>query len=544
MEEHFEPITKGEILRAFNYGEIRSRKIQGIVLDNISPIRNEIKFNNCSIADLEIINANRIGVIIFENCKISGKLFICNIKNDIKLSFINPKFNEDDAHISLANLSFNNFEIRNYTSNASINIEKCTGHKLEISNSKLQEILINSSSISHTLFENVTTKFNLAIGESFIESISLKKVNSKTILCRASIRPTGQPSAFNFENIKCNDFTIKSSSLDTITFLDTTIDNYLSIQANNIHILNIQSSDSKSRMIGSLVINANSITNFNITGIQFKEIKLSNAKIIQNLIVTNTEITNEFDLTGVRINTIEFNVLNIKKAILKIHRTLLGSKKLINVEWSINNKAYELNNEVKNLNVEDYIFQLHNLKASYRDFKVYYLNEHNYFDAMLFATNELRIEEKIKYLKTWKTSLNSTLYNFGDWLVLASNKWFSNFGLSWIRPLVWWMFLFHLIPLCIIINNTELGISTPFDFSNFTWIGIDSNATAEGLKLYLKLLFPFHDSEQSTIINGQRHIINLWDVGLGIPDFFIRIFAPYFIFLFIRGTRKFNFKVG
>ncbi|MGE0590704.1 MAG: hypothetical protein AB7O48_19135, partial [Cyclobacteriaceae bacterium] len=345
-----------------------------------------------------------------------------------------------------------------------------------------------------------------------------------------------------------NDIKVSARSINFINVVDTNFSESLEInsEGNKNSEITIRDDGTFSNQNGSVNVHQPHLLKFLVDGIGVNKINLNKVSTVNSLYVSNTKILEELDLAGVKISKLSFNILDISRADFKIHRTEFEDLKLINVKWPQENRAYELEDLSRNYDVDDYIFQLKNLKESYRELKVHFISRHNFFDAMLFATNELRIEEKIKSAETWRFQSLSTFWkNFGDWFVLWSNKKFSNFGLSWQRPLFWWLLVFHLIPFYLIVSFADnIGIVPFVDVRNLQIHSIDLNATSEGLKLYLKLLFPIHDNIVTIYLGQKVYKQDLWQGALGFLDFMLRVFAPYFIFLFIRGTRKFNFKVG
>lgn len=541
---HRTEIIESQLIREINQGDISFKIIKSITINRQRLQRSEVKFIDCDITHLKISNVN-FQKITFINCVFKGNIELGSLNGNTDIIISNDKQIDSTATISIENSAIKKIQLKKVSVNEFLFINN-TCHEFNASDSSIEEKLeIDKSKITNITFSDCNIGNELIITNGLLDSIAISKTNSKKLIMAPKSR-AGSKINFSTKESNFHNFNLESDSIAMLEFYNTTIMDSLSVSSNNgIDCINIKSPKPDVK-INNLAINSPSLGTLYITGYMFSSIRLAKLNSISDLTLHNSEISTEFDLTGINISKLTFDILNIKNAYLKIHRTIFDKDRidLKNVEWSLQNKAYELDREAVDKDVDNYIFQLQNLKESYRVLKVYYMDKHNFFDAMLFSSNELRIEQRIKSLKTWRISFSSAWYNFGDWLVLSTNKLFSNFGLSWIRPLVWWGLVFHLIPICFILNNSNLGITTPFDFESKEYIGVNSEATSEGIKLYLKLLFPFHDSTQIVELEGKIFRQDLWDVGIGIPDFLLRIFSPYFIFLFIRGTRKFNFKVG
>jgi hypothetical protein len=356
----------------------------------------------------------------------------------------------------------------------------------------------------------------------------------------------GKLRSLSLESTSGHDVEIESN-VDTINFLDSNFTNQLKVvpQGRYIHTFKIRCATlgkckGKLLEIMSLASDNVTISNFYITGMILETLDLSKIQRIDELRLHNSVIRQELNICGVGLGYCEFNILDIKHASLKIHRTEFNDLNLKNVEWSTQNRAYEFNDRSLRNNKAKLIFELKNLKESYRELKIHFLRNHSFFDAMLFATNELRIQRRIKHLETWRWPISHVWHNFGDWFVLSTNQWFSNFGLSWTRPLLWWLFVFHMVPFYFILLHFDLGIDPVFDLARLHWNGIEGSSTYEAFKVYLSLLFPVHSTQVTTTVHGMSYSDNIW----GVLDFTMRVFSSYFIFLIIRGTRKFNFKIG
>lgn len=247
------------------------------------------------------------------------------------------------------------------------------------------------------------------------------------------------------------------------------------------------------------------IDQFVIDGIKPKksEFHFDNVKI-GRLLITNSEIE---DFSFFRLDFSKQQSIVIKKS-------LITSAKFHAVQWSSNYQINEDINEYKEFSKSEYLW---NIREVYRQLKVISLEVHNKIDANRFLQNEIRF--------FWK---QTTIRDFQNWFILATNWLFSNFGESWFVPLLWLGGVHGLFCLSIMDSfGLEFSISRPVDWE----------ATLNGLEVFFKTISPVHSSDiQVSFIKDPVRI------G-GIKDFFMRIFSSYFIFYFIRATRKFHFSV-
>lgn len=153
---------------------------------------------------------------------------------------------------------------------------------------------------------------------------------------------------------------------------------------------------------------------------------------------------------------------------------------------------------------KDDIVSLRYQKDTYRQLKKASLTNNNLIDALQFHANEMQ--------SYWREIRLIGGDNFWDTILIFLNRWSSNFGQSWILPLVW-LFLFHsLFFLFVMSYFFGNSFSGNFEFGQF-WV----------------LLNPLHKTPD---------YIN---TGSGLfTEFLMRIFNSYFIYHFVKATRKFG----
>jgi hypothetical protein len=155
------------------------------------------------------------------------------------------------------------------------------------------------------------------------------------------------------------------------------------------------------------------------------------------------------------------------------------------------------------------------LRENFRQLKCAYSNQHDKILEAYFYGLEMNAHNlTITWLPPWRES-------FWQKLILILSRLFSNYGSSFLRPLLGilvstWCILLLLIG---IYNHHGLAIVFP------------QNADSEALKIaaeeYFQLLNPFHETDES--LHGWAL---MWDL-------LSRVLSSYFIYSLIRSTRRF-----
>ncbi len=162
------------------------------------------------------------------------------------------------------------------------------------------------------------------------------------------------------------------------------------------------------------------------------------------------------------------------------------------------------------------------LRESYRQLKNNYQKNGNKIEALEFQKNEMNIH----YALLSEVRLSS-LRNFGNYLIVGTNKWFSDFGQNIWKPLVW-LFFSHLIVFNMILYFNDF----PIEFARGPRT-IDWSTTAEGVALYFHTLLPTHPFVIPVKGTQGLSIIGFW-------DFASRVLSGYFIYYFISASRKYH----
>jgi|GEM_PF-5291478 len=278
----------------------------------------------------------------------------------------------------------------------------------------------------------------------------------------------------------------------------------------------------------------------NIEASRVNNVCIPNLKSKIGIKIDRTEISHCLDLHELDIPLFDLHLVNLNTARVNLAQTKIkfDGLSLNLVTWprghylddpSIQNSKTAWNkvtcwlrslfNRIEN---KKRIEALQNLRENYSLLKRKYLQEENKFEASQFLANEQHSEKRIKFRQIFGLSLRG----LSDWLILVTNDLFSRYGQSWLRPLFWWVII-HSVILSYVYCRLDYGYE-PF----FVKWHIDLDNTIEGAKLFFQLMIPFHDEDAlKTDTSAQRYLV----------DTFIRVYSAYFLFQFIRGTRKYNF---
>jgi uncharacterized protein YjbI with pentapeptide repeats len=235
-----------------------------------------------------------------------------------------------------------------------------------------------------------------------------------------------------------------------------------------------------------------------------------------NLQFTNVIVSNFLEIINSRIDGAKFNNVSLANCDFTLRESTITSSSFVNVRWP---RHYRINEEIiEGIQHTDFLWVI---RESYRQLKVVSDQQNNAIEGREFKKQEIRVYWKIVHTETWGNGFKKWWRHFGDWLILGSDKLFSDFGQSIGRPLFALLFV-DLLLFNRLVWLYDVGV-TP-SWSHASWKGFWN-----GLGLYLNFLNPIHAFQ----FNGVS--------VMGVTDFLMRILSAYFIFHFLRATRKFNF---
>ncbi len=532
-------------LRTLSPDEFTRLLIQGVDLNSVKIIDN-IRSSEGNLGNvnkpISIINSSFANFIFpvmqhrdlrFENCEFQLLEFHEGIVKNLNL--INCTINELIFHksfistgtILIHNNSIGSFVISTPKKVTKIDIQnndqmkvldiECTALSVYISNGLIEEARIVGN-IGRTDMSAMDFQKLVLVQQGSLEryDIILSFVKVKESLYFGNANPTF------FHLHECNIFKCEIESQNAELSFTNTINEIIFITG-NFSSLNVNSENKKVNKINNLRINQAKGTNFSISNADFESLVFDRSHANDG-IFASVNIQNFLTLENSNLNRCKFHKVSLSKAEIKFLNTSLAGSELINVEWP--STFYEYKAERKNKPIREKLDILWALKEGYRQIKVLLIQQHNNIDALAFQQNEVKIFWKIINTE-FRILKPSTWHYFANWLILGTNRIFSNFGLSLGRPLLW-LFFTHSIWFLFLLKHYDLGIKPVM------W-NFDKEATLEGLGLYFNLLSPVHD----TRIGLPPNQISIF----GFIDFCMRLTSGYFIYYFIRATRKFNTSV-
>lgn len=436
--------------------------------------------------------------IRIENCTFLGREIIRNLDfKNFSIEFINCAFKNTARQI------WENINA------AIVSLVDCSFENLYISNSEIEDTYIDDCS-----FYKKLTLFNISGDQFSIKSIDVRrKINNVVV---------------NSSNLK----SILINNAITISLLQISniqnayiLGNYNKIVVEAKSFKNIEIGNNYSKEKGNSIINLFQISDVSFEGV----LTLSDLHIIKlnldNLNVQNGSIRfNEIAL--VESSFFDCNVSSFYWNQVKfiqnpeIIRCDLSGLKLTNVTWTEGKKLYDSfldehipwlylirKNHLKSEISKDEIMEMQYQRDTYRQLKAASIANHNQIEALDFYRNEMRLY--------WKEIRVNGGVKLQDRILIFLNRFVSDFGQNWILP-VFWLIIFHFI-FIMCLYQWQFSLSL-IDFEN-------------GLGQFFKLLNPVHKTPD---------YIN---TGLGyLTEFFMRVLSGFFIFHFVKATRKFGNK--
>lgn len=497
----------------------------------------KIEFKNCIIGRFEIPDKQGIDSINFD------KSFLLNV-NSMTVSTINLNncfFKElrIDAGITTLNLHNSGTEQRN-------------NHRLIVKRGLLQ-INISKSWINELRFEEIKNNFfsnhntKIKLTESTFDKINFPF--SKDI--RSEITSLEIVNCYIRERLWVRNITFKT--------LEIKGDNIIPAFVNDIVI--------------DELTNWNRILISNIIG-SIHLIKLTTDKN-KNQLIFEKFFPAFFTIEDCILDQTSFNRVEID-GVVTIRNSSLTQANIYSITWPRNYRVNEKINEVGSISISQ---RLADLRETYRQLKVLSLKAENKIDAKFFLNSEVRVyyklltfrifgkisktnihhylpfnllfvcyslflilvllairpaKNRMSKLQSFRAYALSAWHEFGNWLILHTNFTFSKFGESLGRPIVW-MLAFHSLFFYLLVKKFK-GIGIEINLSN--WENHDWNIFLKGMTIFVNLLSPVHGNTIPSIIYPHNEIMIF-----SITDFIMRISSGYFIYYFIRATRKFNFSI-
>lgn len=507
--------------------ELRSKILGG------GPIRGET-FDKDFVLDFKGINLIQeysIMSIVIEDCVFHGFFRLQNIDSHIVITIRNCSFKESKGQLILdinvlnlwlENCEFSSLGIINTTSSV-INITDCC------STEEVGFFDVKSDLVEIRWDQKNGNKASFKFSAPEISELNIESKNNVDKLTISSIKEA---------EIKGN--------YGSISLFPETIKSIL-IESYEVFVPNTEETEGKT-------IKYNQIDKVLCAYQSFTGILILNDLFIKSLIFDNVENSNgsvrfneltieDSKIFDVTIKSFYWNQVWFKDK-LTIERCDLSGLKIANVRWLDRSKKvsdsfidkkvswfysirkrwfdrFESNEDhIENFYCirefcfgrlndydEDDLRALQHERETYRQLKAASSANQNQIESLDFLKNEMRL--------FWKEIRINGGINWGDRILVFVNRIVSDFGQNWWLPLIWLFGIHFLLLLTLFYGDWEIILNSHKKVSFFGE--------------FITTLNPIHQMPE--------YVNTDWGK---VSDFSMRIFSSYFIFHFIRASRKFG----
>jgi hypothetical protein len=482
-------IVEDAEITQFNYThKIKNCKFQSLRLN--SSIRS-IMLENCSASNL-VITGSTIQFIELINCdvktiKVESYNIVTN-KNMVSLKIEGNKTKIEELVIEgiFKKITIKSVgEIRKVTFN-SVEVNEVGVYHVKAAIFEFKDVVVTQSAIFTSSIDNILDFHNSKFGEIIV------------------ILPTNIE--VEISNVKSDSISFHAGTYERIEFIgngeyDLTIG--LQKQATKVNLLCLD---------GFFLTDKSRIK---LLDTDVSELRINDFENNGTLTLNNCSFKNSFSVSNSNLGeTILNNIDALSTNILLINSNLLDTI-FTNFRWPLNYEFKYLASKQAPLAA---------LRESYRQLKVNYQKSGNRIESLEFQKKELEIH--YKHLKQNKFK-RPFWPNLGNFLIVGTNKWSSDFGQNIWKPILL-LFGIHLLLFNLLLYFTpELNITMGFSD------GFGKEATLNGLRLFFQLLLPVHSTDFK--VDGSNIVL----VG-GFLDFLMRIFSGYFLYYFISASRKYH----
>lgn len=426
----------------------------------------------------------------FEACTFETLLFAGLESEDAVIEFKSCVFKSNQTiflNLKCFSLSFENCTFEEVNVQASTFIDLSFSENkaklTHINTCKSEDIVIgNEHGIIEKLILYATEAQEIEIfSQHTIDALVLRKIKKATIIgdFKNVTFDSNECELIRFGTFRSTAETIFSSHIGSFEAVSLNFPGHLSIQNARIEkftLIDVSSSG------GSISLNGVSINKCDIS-------ECSITKMYWNQVHFNGELSiDNSDLSGLRMAHVKWPRGK------RVSDSFLEDPIGLSYRWRKEDDKYDASD----------LIDLQNERDLYRQLKAACHANHNHIEALDFYRNEMRLY--------WKEILINGGVPNTDCLLIFLNRWVSDFGQSWLLPLCWLLVMNLLFYLWLIHFN--------LDFSGKSF--------SHGCEQYVELLNPVHKKPYYIDSGGEAFI-----------DLLSRVLNSFFIYHFIRATRKF-----
>lgn len=516
-------------VKEFHY---RGSTLEFIKAENVENI-DAVVIQNCHVKELNI-HQSKIGKIIIsdssiESIQLTAKLPSTKIRGRNALHLTNEQTvrgieidNTQIRNITIQNIYLPHINISQDCTISTLHFDGCVVDKfiatytLGPGKNHIEEVQIHSCIFQHEFEINDCAIGRFTAHKTTIASLGLCRIKSD--LVELSLKSSSKAKIIDCSSLQ---FNLGNGNYTEVVLLGGIYEE-LNISPTTLNSLFIGSSYHKGSKIRQRItkLDFSHYPKFAESVIRINDIKIDTLDLSEFNNLGKFELSNadieRCDMELTRLGEAVFNSISFKS--LYLHESIIDQARFANIEWPKRHEMIKRTNSPQEQNNKEERKKAHiKIGDAYRQLKIVCLNAQDKVNAIAFQRHEMDQIWRIANL-TWSE-------NIGNWLILGSNKLFSNFGQSLSRPLLW-LVAFHSIIFAFLWNS--------FDLANAVVSRCEVNGCnpkIESLSIFAATLNPAHD-----------HIILGIDI-FGFTDFLMRISASFFIYYFIRATRKFNISI-
>lgn len=509
-----------------------------------------LQLTGCTVSNI-VIEYSELENIRIENCSINTFTIVGDEMEIESVDLLETEVKYKIGYLTIKGGIVDQFKIDSIGARR-LNVASCKFKQLESEYARLVNIRLNEVTITEAIrmyYVHVVDFMSITSSKMQYLTIHSQRVNdlliSATDITQDSEIGLTQSKTFKIINSAIKRSVISGSTYQTVDVINSSAE-YLEIGMLSAQAVFV-GSDSK-WPIHRVKIDKMNMRDFprnkdsqlRLFNIHTQELDMHSFENGGMLDVSDVEIKYCL-LSSARLHKGIFSNVSIDK--LEAFNSVVSESTFLNINWPNGYRIVDWDSDFQTLVDDGHIKKVtpaHRIKMysrvvdTYCQLKNVCLRQNNKLGALRFQVHELNYTYKITRLRVFRNGIKSSWSNLGDGIILFTNWLFSDFGISWVKPLVW-LLLSTLVFLVVLIYQYPLGIGVIWN--PFHWDQHDPSAFKEGLKIFLRLLSPVRPETIQTAFMEKP--VNIF----GFADFAMRIFASYLIYNFLRGTRKFNFNI-
>lgn len=455
-------------------------------------------FRGYRVKDMHFEGGNKS--INFVDCIFYGTSLFSHIiasNPNINLIFINCIFQkaEDWGLVRFNNLSLEDIYFEHCLFDCELEFDLCTSTNITLLNSQCKRIGINNCA---------TTSFR----------VSRIRGNKSTIECISVISDSSANTLDNFHLTNCEVVDLVDFNYFAPKFVEIIGGKYGKFDISHVRNafrLNIAGDSVENKLlIENLNVSKNKMDNEVI--VKFAKIKVLDISEFltgaSGVRFHGIEIDGEAYLNDSDFRFCKFNDINFLNTKIVFDGSSLEGIIFSNIQWYPNQQIYSLG-ELTSQN--ELSGDINNRREAYRQLKKVSNAQGNRIDALLFYKNEMN--------EYWNYIRNNSKIARSEKFLIRVNRYVSNFGQDWIKPLRLIIYV-NIITFLILLFSSYFPVTLTLNIDQMTL-----ESFSKGIGLFINLLNPLSKSDYQ---------LNAWLTLI----FLNKIITGFLIYHFVKATRK------